>query len=101
MAINDVGILLDEIEYHLQHLGLWNYDADDYQNLLSDVPFAADVMDLYAWLQFRCLPQFRYLLANNLELPKQSDIVSYADYVNAPVSLIKLLAKLDELLNNS
>ena len=50
-ARNEIAAQLIELEAGLRQLGLWSGDVRSPESLVSDQPFAVDVLDMEQWLQ--------------------------------------------------
>lgn len=54
--------LLTDVAQHLQALQCWDSEAPTAEALASTVPFAADSLELYQWLQWIFIPKMQAML---------------------------------------
>ncbi|MGS0727285.1 YqcC family protein, partial [Shewanella sp. 0m-11] len=96
---------LDALEAELAKQDLLSLHAPSLEALASTTPFACDVMPFEHWLQFIFLPKMRYMLDNNIPLPKAMAIAPMAQHVWASEpklqNLISILTDLDALLSQT
>ena len=51
VARNEIAAQLIELEAGLRQLGLWSDEVRSPESLVSDQPFAVDVLEMEQWLQ--------------------------------------------------
>ena len=68
-ARNEIAAQLIELEAGLRQLGLWSGDVRSPESLVSDQPFAVDVLEMEQWLQYVFLPTLYNLLKQDAPMP--------------------------------
>lgn len=101
-----IGSLLQEIECHLQQLGLWTDTPPSQQALSSQAPFCMDSMPFNQWLQWVFLPRIHAHNRASDSLPFRCAVSSLAElwlqeqgHANKSQALINSLKALDRLLS--
>jgi len=101
-AVTTASLLID-IENELRNLGWWDSVPPARDALASTMPFAADTLEFYQWVQFLFLPRMYALIEQQLPLPAACGIAPMLEEygrVNGrqPARLLQLFAQLDVLL---
>lgn len=101
---SQIADCLLEVERQLRLLDLWSALPIEPEKMLSQQPFAVDVMAFNEWLQFLFLPQMKVILEQSGGLPQQSHISPMAEEFfrsHEPASaLIQVLRDFDDLINS-
>lgn len=63
-SFNELEHALNELEYELQRLGVWQSFAPSDEALASSEPFALDTLEPHEWLQWIFIPKLSELLAS-------------------------------------
>lgn len=79
---------LSRIEQYLKQEDLWSARAPGKAALMSDTPFAADVMPFEQWLQFIYLPKMQQYVEQNHGVPRQMKVAPMAHEVFASKHLV-------------
>lgn len=95
---------LKEIELVMKKLDIWSdgKNRPDERAFLSQSPFFLDTMSFEQWLEFVFVPRFYELIKNNLSLPENVVIHTYAQEFyrgrwQEYKELIQILMKFDKL----
>ncbi len=105
-ARNAIAAQLIELEANLRQLGLWSAEARSPESLVSDQPFAVDVLEMEQWLQYVFLPALYDLLKQDIPMPEQCAIAPMAEETLGKKSipcgaLIATLRDLDRLITQT
>ena len=105
-ARNEIAAQLIELEAGLRQLGLWSDEVRSPESLMSDQPFAVDVLEMEQWLQYVFLPTLYHLLEQNAPMPEQCAIAPMAEETlgKKPIpckALIATLRDLDRLITET
>jgi uncharacterized protein YqcC (DUF446 family) len=105
-ARNEIAAQLIELEAGLRQLGLWSGDVRSPESLVSDQPFAVDVLEMEQWLQYVFLPTLYNLLKQDAPMPEQCAIAPMAEETlgKNPIpckALIATLRDLDRLITET
>lgn len=94
---------LFELEKALKDCNLWQQTPPSVEKLQSEIPFCADCLTIYEWLQWLFIPKIKELLNTKSNLPHQLKILPYLEIVieNHKIfdTLKKPLIKLENLLS--
>ena len=98
-ARNEIAAQLIELEAGLRQLGLWSGDVRSPESLVSDQPFAVDVLEMEQWLQYVFLPTLYNLLKQDAPMPEQCAIAPMAEETlgKKPIACRALIATLRDL----
>ena len=101
-----IAAQLSELEASLRQLGLWSDEARSPESLVSDQPFAVDVLEMEQWLQYIFLPTMYDLLKQDAPMPEQCAIAPMAEETLAKKAiayrgLIAMLRDLDRLITEA
>ena len=101
-----IAAQLIELEASLRQLGLWSDEARSPESLVSDQPFAVDVLEMEQWLQYVFLPTLYNLLKQDAPMPEQCAIAPMAEETLGKKSLpcnavIATLRDLDRLITET
>lgn len=101
-----IAALLIDIEAELRTLGWWDGVQPSIEALSSTMPFAADTLAFYQWVQFIFLPRMHVVIDQQLPLPLPSAcgiapmLEEYSRVSGRnPAHLLQLFAKMDGLLS--
>lgn len=102
---DQLATLLVELEQELQRLALWSSATPEPAALASNMPFCCDCLDLHQWLQWLFIPRIKHMLENDLALPTQCNVASYAEESWGKLALprgdlITLIKRIDHLLSD-
>ena len=102
-AVATASLLID-IENELRNLGWWDSVLPARDALNSTMPFAADTLEFYQWVQFLFLPRMHALIEQQLPLPGACGIAPMLEEYGRgrgtqPTRLLQLFAQMDALLN--
>jgi uncharacterized protein YqcC (DUF446 family) len=105
-ARNEIAAQLIELEAGLRQLGLWSGDVRSPESLVSDQPFAVDVLEMEQWLQYVFLPTLYNLLKQDAPMPEQCAVAPMAEETlgKKPIpckALIATLRDLDRLITET
>jgi len=64
-----LAALLMDLEAELRALGWWDSEPPSADALSSTMPFAADKLEFYQWVQFIFLPRMHVMVDQQLPLP--------------------------------
>lgn len=96
----EVEDLLQSLERVLQHSNHWSSALPPKEALLSQLPFACDVLTFEQWLQFILIPKLRLLIKNNQVLPGKMQLLPMGELSFTQVTsrdlILPVLAKLDQ-----
>lgn len=100
-----LALLLVELEVALKMANQWSDRSPSAEALASVQPFACDTLSFAQWLQFIFIPRLRQLIAENGELPRQSNIAAMAEMIwaensVATVAVFRLMRLIDGLLKS-
>ena len=106
VARNEIAAQLIELEAGLRQLGLWSGDVRSPESLVSDQPFAVDVLEMEQWLQYVFLPTLYNLLKQDAPMPEQCAVAPMAEETlgKKPIhckALIATLRDLDRLITET
>jgi uncharacterized protein YqcC (DUF446 family) len=101
-----VAALLIDIEAELRALGWWDSVQPSVHALSSTMPFAADTLEFYQWVQFVFLPRMHQLVDARQPLPGVCGIAPMLEeYCRVSgrntTRLLQLFADIDALLGTS
>lgn len=99
-----VADLMLALEKAMREAQLWDADTPPAEALLSQQPFACDVLTLQQWLQWVFLPRMKAIVESDAELPHSCHITAYAEETVAKLDnntdeVMRLLKELDQLLS--
>jgi len=99
-----IAALLIDIEAELRTLGWWDGVQPSIEALSSTMPFAADTLEFYQWVQFIFLPRMHALIDQQLPLPGACGIAPMLEEYSRvsgrnPARLPQLFAQVDGLLS--
>ncbi|MDB2643418.1 YqcC family protein [Luminiphilus sp.] len=105
-ARNAIAAQLIELEASLRQLGLWSDEVPSPESLVSDQPFAVDMLEMEQWLQYVFLPTLYDLLKRDAPLPEQCAVAPMAEETLGKKSLpckavIATLRDLDRLITET
>ena len=105
-ARNEIAAQLIELEAGLRQLGLWSDEVRSPESLMSDQPFAVDVLEMEQWLQYVFLPTLYHLLEQSAPMPEHCTIAPMAEATlgKKPIpckALIATLRDLDRLITET
>jgi uncharacterized protein YqcC (DUF446 family) len=105
-ARKEIAAQLIELEAGLRQLGLWSGDVRSPESLVSDQPFAVDVLEMEQWLQYVFLPTLYNLLKQDAPMPEQCAVAPMAEETlgKKPIpckALIATLRDLDRLITET
>ena len=106
VARNEIAAQLIELEAGLRQLGLWSDEVRSPESLLSDQPFAVDVLEMEQWLQYLFLPTLYDLLKHDAPMPEQCAVAPMAEETLGKKTipckaLIATLRDLDRLITET
>jgi uncharacterized protein YqcC (DUF446 family) len=98
-----LALLLVELEAAMKAVGQWSDKAPSAEAMASVEPFACDTLSFAQWLQFIFIPRLGQLIAEEGELPRQSDIAAmaemvWAEHARSLAEVFRLLRQIDGLL---
>lgn len=101
-----VAALLIDIEAELRSLGWWDSAAPSNEALSSTMPFAADTLEFYQWVQFIFLPRMRAMVEQQLPLPGACGITPMLEEYSRvsgrqAARLLQLFAAMDSQLTET
>jgi len=99
VARSEIAAQLIELEAGLRQLGLWSDEVRSPESLVSDQPFAVDVLEMEQWLQYVFLPTLYSLLQQDAPMPEQCAIATMAEETlgKKPIACRALIATLRDL----
>ena len=99
VARNEIAAQLIELEAGLRQLSLWSDEVRSPESLVSDQPFAVDVLEMEQWLQYVFLPTLYNLLQQNAPMPEQCATAPMAEETlgKKPIACRALIATLRDL----
>ena len=106
VARNEIAAQLIELEAGLRQLDLWSDEVRSPESLLSDQPFAVDVLEMEQWLQYVFLPTLYDLLKHDAPMPEQCAVAPMAEETLGKKTipckaLIATLRDLDRLITET
>lgn len=98
-----VASTLLDIEGEMRNLRWWDAAPPSAQALASTLPFCADTLEFYQWVQFVFLPRMHALIEQRLPLPTACGITPMLEESNRvsgreSPQLIRLFSRIDQLL---
>ena len=98
-----VADALMDIEAEMRILRWWDVVPPSAQALASTIPFCADTLEFYQWVQFVFLPRMHALVEQRLPLPTACGIAPMLEESSRAsgresANLLKLFARIDQLL---
>ncbi len=95
---------LQQLQFALQTLDLWQVTPPDEKAFMSTQPFAIDTMTANEWLQWIFIPRMYALIENQTELPSQISISPYVEEALKETENLSLLLspliEMEQLLQN-
>lgn len=100
-----VADMLMDIETEMRILRWWDAVPPSPQALASDIPFGADTLEFYQWVQFVFLPRMHALVEQRLPLPTACGIAPMLEESSRAsgresVRLRDLFTRFDTLLSS-
>ncbi|MZI93508.1 pseudouridine synthase [Vibrio sp. CAIM 722] len=79
-SVESLVTMLEELEYELRRIGLWQTQVPNMAALQSEQPFALDTLEPHEWLQWIFIPQMLRLLEHD-QVPSGFAITPYFEQV--------------------
>ncbi|TNH07559.1 YqcC family protein [Testudinibacter sp. TR-2022] len=94
---------LQQLQYNLQQLALWQTSPPEQERLQSEQPFHLDTLEPYEWLQWIFIPRMHALLDAEAPLPSKIAITPYLEEAMNDIAQLELLLSpltdIESLLN--
>jgi uncharacterized protein YqcC (DUF446 family) len=101
-----LAALLMDLEGELRALGWWDSESPSVDALSSTMPFAADTLEFYQWVQFIFLPRMYVIVDEQLPFPGACSIAPMLEEYSRisgrqSVRLQRLFVDIDALLSGA